>query len=222
MNALAADLLLWARGPGLTISIAIFLLGLVLRLIEIYALGRSRKCLARPNREGVAPGVETVFRRFTVPDGMFHRAPVTYLGGIVFHVGFFIALFLFAPHIELFKEVLGLSWPALPNPMVDIMAGVALIAMAVVLVSRITDPVKRFLSGFEDYLVWALTFLPLLTGYLAIHHLILPYTLMLALHLLSAELLLIALPFTKLMHTFTAFSSRFITGVWFGRKGVAS
>ncbi len=81
------------------------------------------------------------------------------------------------------------------------------------------NPVKRFLSGFQDYLAWLLTLLPLLTGYLAFHHVVADYTLMLALHVLSVELLLVALPFTKLFHTVSVFISRWYNGDIFGRKG---
>ena len=97
-----------------------------------------------------------------------------------------------------------------------------IIALIVVLANRITDPVKRFLSTLEDYLTWTLTLLPLLTGYLAYHHLFLNYTLMLALHILTVELLLVALPFTKLFHTFSLFAARWYNGDISGRKGVAS
>ena len=50
----------------------------------------------------------------------------------------------------------------------------------------------------------------------------LPYTQMLAVHILSVELLLIVLPFTKLIHMFTLFLSRWYNGAMAGRKGVAS
>lgn len=85
---------------------------------------------------------------------------------------------------------------------------------------RVLDPVKRFLSGFEDYFTLALTFLPLFTGYLAFHHQLLPYTLMLALHILSVELLLVCMPFTKLTHFAALFLSRWYNGDIAARKGV--
>jgi nitrate reductase gamma subunit len=222
MNDPATELLLWARGTGLILASSLFIIGLVLRLMETYTLGTYRHCIPPPNPIEVSSGTSTIFRRFLIPTGMLSRAPVTYLGGYLFHIGFFISLFLFVPHIELFQSLLGVSWPALPNSVVDIATVVTLVAMVVVLISRLTDPVKKYLSGFEDYLVWLLTFLPLLTGYLALHHLLLPYTLMLAIHFLSAELLLAALPFTKLIHFITALPSRWMTGTWFGRKGVIS
>jgi hypothetical protein len=40
-------------------------------------------------------------------------------------------------------------------------------------------------------------------------------------HLLSVELLLVWLPFSKLSHAFLAFASRGVTGAAFARKGAA-
>jgi len=106
--------------------------------------------------------------------------------------------------------------------LIDASVVAAIIALAVLLAHRLNNPVKRKISGFGDYLAWAVTLLPLLTGYLAIHHLLFEYTLMLALHIFSVELLLVLLPFTKLFHTFSVFASRWYNGDFFGRKGVAS
>lgn len=217
MNEL--QFLTWVRGPGLSIAIGIFLLGVLWRLIEIYSLGR-KKDLAAPRHRRGASGLSTVFRRSLPPPGMVKRSPVSYMGGYVFHIGLAIVVFLFAPHIKLVEGLIGLSWPSLPSPVIDAVAVVTLAAMVVVLVDRINKPVKRFLSTFEDYFTWALTFLPLLTGYLAVKHLLLPYTTMLALHILSVELLLIAIPFTKLFHVITLFASRWYNGDIAGRKGV--
>lgn len=217
MNEL--QFLTWVRGPGLNIAIGIFVLGVLWRLIEIYSLGR-KKDLAAPRHRSGASGLNTVFRRSLPPPGMLKRSPVSYMGGYVFHIGLAIVVFLFAPHIKLVEGLIGLSWPALPSPVVDAVTVVTLATMVVVLVDRINKPVKRFLSTFEDYFTWALTFLPLLTGYLAVKHLLLPYTTMLALHILSVELLLIAIPFTKLFHVITLFASRWYNGNIAGRKGV--
>ncbi|MBF0368973.1 MAG: hypothetical protein HQL52_05880 [Magnetococcales bacterium] len=222
MNALPMDLLLWARGPGMTLALVILVGGLVVRLLETISMGH-RGCLAPPVTNGSASsGVTTLWRRFGVPPGMLKRAPITYLGGYLFHVGLLITIFLFVPHIAFFKEVIGLSWPGLPNLWIDLATIAALAGMIMLLADRLIHPVKRFLSTFEDYLVWTLTFLPLLTGYLAFHHQGLAYETMLALHLLAVEALLVALPFTKLIHAITAFGARWYTGTWFGRKGIAS
>jgi nitrate reductase gamma subunit len=111
---------------------------------------------------------------------MLKKRPVSYIGGYIFHAGLAIVVFLFAPHIKLIESLTGMSWPGLPSQFIDLVTIVTLGAMLVVLADRINKPVKRYLSTFEDWFTWTLTFLPVLTGWLAVQHLLLPYTTMLA------------------------------------------
>jgi nitrate reductase gamma subunit len=212
--------LTWVRGTGLNLAISIFLLGVLVRLLEIYSLGR-KKDLAEPRSVAGASGMNTVFRRSIPADGMLKNSPITYIGGYVFHIGLAIIVFLFAPHIKFFQDLLGFSWPGLPSQAVDFAAVLTIVALLLILFDRISKPVKRYLSTFQDWFTWALTFLPVLTGWMAVQHLLLPYTTMLALHILTVELLLVFLPFTKLFHAFTVFGSRWYNGTVNGHKGVA-
>ena len=211
--------LTWVRGQGLDIAVGIFLLGVLWRLLEIYSLGR-KKDLSAPRHVTGASGWNTILRRSVPPQGMLKTSPVSYIGGYTFHIGLAIVVFLFAPHIKLIESLTGLSWPGLPSQFIDLVAVITIAAMVVVLVDRINKPVKRYLSTFEDWFTWLVTFLPLLTGWLAVRHLLLPYTTMLALHILSVEILLIVLPFTKLFHAFTVFGSRWYIGKINGHRGV--
>ena len=195
------DLLTFARGSALNWALIVFAAGVVLRLFEIFGLGRKAD-LAKPRTGSPGSGWRTIFRRSLPAEGMLKRDPVTYNGGYVFHAGLFLAIFFFAPHIEFFRSMTGLSWASLPTALVDASVVSAMAALGVLLAHRLNNRVKRMLSGFGDYLAWAVTLLPLLTGYMAYHHLFVEYTLMLALHLFSVELLLVLLPFTKLFHTF--------------------
>ena len=215
------DLLTFARGSALNWALIIFVAGTVLRLFEIFGLSRKTD-LARPRTDSPGSGWRTMLTRSIPPQGMVKREPVTYIAGYVFHLGLFLAIFFFAPHIEFFRSLTGLTWPALPSALVDASVVSAIVALAVLLAHRLNNPVKRMLSGFGDYLAWTVTLLPLLTGYMAYHHLMVEYTLMLALHIFSVELLLVLLPFTKLFHTFSVFVSRWYNGDFYGRKGVAS
>ncbi|HLP99135.1 MAG TPA: hypothetical protein VK149_11885 [Sideroxyarcus sp.] len=215
------DLLTFARGTALDWALMLFAAGVALRLFEIIGLGRKAD-LARPRTDSPGSGWRTMVTRSLPPQGMLKREPVTYIGGFAFHIGLFIAIFFFAPHIEFFRNMTGFGWPSLPSALVDAAVVAAIVALAVLLAHRLNHPVKRLLSTFADYLAWAVTLLPLLTGYMAYHHLMFEYTLMLALHLFSVELLLVLLPFTKLFHTFSVFISRWYNGDIFGRKGVAS
>jgi nitrate reductase gamma subunit len=65
--------------------------------------------------------------------------------------------------------------------------------------------------------------IPLVTGFLSYAHVGVfgaRYETMLALHILSIEALLVWFPFSKLMHLFYTFPSRYQIGVSMERKGV--
>jgi len=215
------DFLLLVKGPLFALALAIFALGLGARILEILMLGR-RHNFSEPRAGEWLPGLRTVFTRSVADPGTFQRAPFNVVVGWLWHLGFLIALLLFIPHIALIKSVLGIYWPGLPNPLVDLVTAVTLVALIATLVHRLMHPVKKRISTFEDYLVWTLTFLLVLTGYLAYHRIVNPYPLALGLHILTAEVFLILLPFTKLTHIFTAFIARWYNGASFGRRGVQS
>jgi nitrate reductase gamma subunit len=215
------EFLLWTKGPMFQIAIAVFAVGILARLFEIFALGR-RHNYAEPRGGELIPGLKTVYGRFNPDPGTFKRSPFDVIVGMIWHIGFIVALLLFIPHVELIQSTLGIGWPALPNPVVDAITAITLVGLVAALIHRLTQPVKRFLSTPEDYLIWLVTFLPVLTGYFAYHRLINPYPLALGIHILAAEVFLIVLPFTKLTHIFTAFVARWYNGAIFGRKGVQS
>jgi len=215
------ELLNWARGPGLQIATVIFVAGVVIRFFEILMLGRKAN-LAEARGSEMSSGLKTIATR-TVPDrDTFQRSGLTIVAGYIFHFGLFVTFFLYAPHILLIKDVFGFGWPALPTPVVDAVAVVTIICLLVVLVNRLNNKVMRYLTNFEDLLTWFVTIAPLLTGYLAFHRMGFSAPTLLALHILSVELLLVVFPFTKLMHAFTLFLARWYNGAISGYRGVAS
>jgi len=215
------ELLTWVRGPGFQIATIIFVIGIVLRLFEIIMLGRKAN-LAEAKGPEMSSGLRTIITR-TLPDAStFKRSTFTITAGYIFHIGLFVVIFLFAPHILFFKDVLYISWPALPSTVIDATAVITIITLVAVLVHRLKDPVKRFLSNFDDYLGWFVTILPLVTGYVAFHRIGMPAPTLIAIHILSIQLLMVVFPFTKLMHTFTLFLARWYNGAISGYRGVQS
>ena len=68
-----------------------------------------------------------------------------------------------------------------------------------------------------------LVIIPLVTGFLSYAHVGMAgvrYETLLAVHILSIEALLVWFPFSKLMHLFFTFPSRYQIGVSMERKGV--
>jgi nitrate reductase gamma subunit len=80
--------------------------------------------------------------------------------------------------------------------------------------------VQRFISNADDYISIFVVLVPLVTGILAFAHFGARYETLLAIHLLSVEVMLIWFPFGKLMHTIMTMPARFQAGTAFGRRGV--
>ena len=215
------EFLSWVRGTGFQIAVIIFIAGILIRFGEILLLGRKTN-LAEAKGSEMSGGFRTIISR-SIPDKTtFQRSTFIVVAGYVFHIGLFVTIFLFAPHILMFKEVIGFGWPSLPTAIVDAIAVVSIIALLALLVNRMRHTVLKFITTKEDYLVWLVTILPLVTGYIAFHRIGTTAPTLLAIHILSVELLLVVFPFTKLMHTFTVVLSRWYNGAISGYRGVAS
>jgi nitrate reductase gamma subunit len=216
-----AEFLLWVRGPALQVASVIFVLGLAARVLGILVIGRQAD-LAEARGSAVAGGLRTIVMRTFQDPGTWRRSSVTLVAGFIFHIGLLITILFYAPHILVIEDVFGISWPGLPTTVIDATTVVTIIAMIAVLVHRLRHPVIRFLSRFQDYLVWFVTILPLVTGYLAFHRIGLTPTMLVAIHILSVELLMVVFPFTKLTHAVTLFMARYYNGSISGYKGVKS
>ena len=215
------EFLNWVRGPGFQIAVIVFIAGIIIRFAEILLLGRKAN-IAEAKGSEMSGGLRTIASRFIPDKDTFKRSSFTIVAGYLFHIGLFVAIFLFAPHILMFKDVIGFGWPSIPTPIVDALTVVSIIALLALLVNRMRDNVLKFLTTKEDYLVWMLTILPLITGYMAFHRIGMTAPTLLAIHILSVELLLVIFPFTKLMHTFTFVLSRWYNGAISGYRGVQS
>ena len=214
-------LLEFARGPGMQWALTIFALGLTWRLVGIGLL-LGRKDLARPRAHPNAKGGAHAVLMYSLPPHEFEKRIVfQHMVGYTWHIGYFVTVLLFGPHIPYFKSLLGFGWPHLPNTYVLVIGAVTLALLLVLLVRKVSNAVVRIISGLDDYISLVVTILPLLTGFMSYAHMG-RYETTLALHLLSVELLLIWFPFGKLMHLFLALPSRYVTGKVLQRKGVTA
>lgn len=212
-------MLLWVRGTGLQIATAVFVIGMVYRMLHIFMLGR-KKSLAEARGSEWSGGFRTMWKRSFVTTKLSARGNFTVIAGLIFHLGFFVTFLFLSQHIDLIRAVLGFGWPAMPRGVIDIAAVLSIGAMIALLVHRFIDPVKRMLSDFQDYLTWTLSFLPLLTGFMLLREIGFEYITLLTLHIASVELLLVIAPFTKLAHMFSTFIARWYNGAVNGFKGI--
>lgn len=224
------DLLDFARGPALALSVAVFVLGTAWRLAGVLRLP------ARPELSPRRPGADSRWAAATgsVLRGLWPQrrfgpvALVSAVNGWLFHIGLALVALAYAPHIEFVRRHTGLHWPALPDAVMYLAAGVTMVALLFAAWQRLNDPVLRLISRPDDWISWTVTFLPFATGMAVIGE---PsaallardavlYRGPLALHLLSLELLLLWFPFGKLMHAVLYGFSRAATGARLGHRGV--
>jgi nitrate reductase gamma subunit len=142
------------------------------------------------------------------------------LTGYIWHIGFFMTVLLYEPHIAFFKSILGFGWPGLPSHLVVIPAAITLAIVVMLTIRRMIHPVMRMITTSDDYISLIVIILALVTGLMAYAHLGLRYETMLALHFISVELLFIWTPFSKLAHSIFWLLSRYRIGTYFERKGV--
>jgi nitrate reductase gamma subunit len=217
----------FVRGPGMQIALGVFVAGVLWRLVGMVLL-RGRRPLSEPRRRGSWKGLRLIVTRMW-PRRALGSVWLDIANSYVMHLGFLIVLVLYAPHILFFRHLFGrmagagasaASWPALPTSVVSLAAAITLAAFAVALAQRVASPVRRLISNFDDYATLLLTVAPVATG-LMLHFAGISYERMLAVHLLSVEVLLAWFPWGKLMHALTVFASRGLTGVALERKGAA-
>ena len=143
--------------------------------------------------------------------------PAMALAFFTFHIGAIcLPLFLLA-HTLVWESTLGISLPALDPKMADIMAILALAALGFLGLRRLILPQVRILTTGKDIFLIALSAAPFITG-LAARYQMGDYVFWLNAHILSGELILLAIPFTKFSHIFLFFASRAQIGMDFGIK----
>ncbi len=224
------DLLQLARGPLLYFALTVFLFGIAWRLSGLWRFGAKPALSAPRATDTASAGIRTVFSRMLPRKGFHPSATLATINPYVYHIGLAIVAFGYLPHIDFVKRLTGLSWPALPDWVMYVSAGATIVSLGIALLYRLTDPVLRLISGADDYITWIVTMLPLLTGMAvilepsaAVHSRAgVGYSVPLALHLMSLELLLAWFPFGKLMHAFLVVPGRFQLGAFLARRGVSS
>ena len=210
------------RGPGLAVSVLVAVAGIAWRLYGIFRLGYRPDHSIPRGTDLWSGALRTIATRSSPPPAFSPRVLFAEITGIVFHLGLFVIIFGYRPHVEFVRRYLGFGWPALPDSVVYFAGALTMTTLLVVLLYRASHPVLRFLSNFDDYFSWFMTFAPVVTGMMAFEHHGARNDALIAVHLATVELLLLWIPFGKLSHFVLIFLARGTTGALFARKGARS
>jgi nitrate reductase gamma subunit len=205
----------------MTFALTVFIGGMMYRIFSLFLMWRTRDSSEGSARErsSFSAAVREIIRRLWPQAAYKQRTMFDLVNGYVFHFGLAIIVFLLAPHILFIKDLTGLSWGALPNNVIYAVSIITLGSLIAALVKRFANPAQKIISTFDDWFSWLVVFLPVLTGIVATSHLGARYETLFALHILSVALLLVWLPFGKLMHFFLVFITRGQTGIQLSHRG---
>ncbi len=207
----------FTEGPMWYVAATVFVVGVLWKVIGLVRIGHKPDIA--PPKGSAAGGFLAGNIRHFFPRGLFaERTWMHIVGGYGFHLGLFVLLVFAAPHVAFIQErILGFGWPALPRWGFIVAAEVAFAGLILLWVRRISDPVMRLISDWDDHVGSWLTFIVMLTGCLALQE---ANDALRALHMFFVNGWLIYFPFSRLMHAATFFLSRGYTGATYGRKGM--
>jgi nitrate reductase gamma subunit len=202
-----------ARGPLLWLSAVIFIVGTSYRIAELFKLTEKRERIPWPKR-GVrldSPEERKLRPIVAFQHSLIGRFPIMALVTGMFHFCLF-AGSIFAPgHAQFLRQSWHISFWSLPSSFVDVLTILVLLAVLFMLVRRIALPRVRAVTSFNDYLFLFIAAAPYLSGFMAYHQ-FLHYRTLLIIHMMAGELMLIAMPFTKLSHMIFFFFARSLVG----------
>lgn len=192
----------FARGPLFLMTFSFMVLGLLRQvylqtshLLEAVSKLRYRDFSLWRN---IRSSMEWV-----VPLGHIYRnRSVMRLVSFLFHICLLVVPIFLVHHIDLWNRHVGISWPGISLQTGDVFTLLVIAGGLSLLLFRVCDRGVRAMSTVMDYLLLVLILIPFATGFLASHPGLCPtsYKLMMLLHILSAELLFVLIPHTKLVH----------------------
>jgi nitrate reductase gamma subunit len=211
----------FVTGPLAWIAFLIFFIGIIVRAV-MYIKGLRWNLDRVAYRDFPVHGIKGAVRSIVawlIPFGTYswrQNAGFTILV-FVFHLGLLVTPVFLLAHNLILKERWGFSLWTLSEPVTDMLTILMLLAALLIFLRRYALPEVRILTTGQDLMVLAIAVAPFVTGLLAYHH-VGNYQFWLILHILSGEVWLIAIPFTKLSHFILFFMSRGQIGMDFGIK----
>ena len=206
----------FARGPLMWVAAIVFAAGVFYRMVQLFVLTRKKEPLlyaggGTERAVGRSAEERKLERLAAFQNSLLGRHPVVAIVSTVFHTCLFMAPVFLVAHNLLLYESWGFSFMSLPDAVCDVMTVILLAGGLFFLLRRLVVPQVAAVSSPYDYILLLVTTAPFLTGFFAYHQLF-DYRTVLILHMLSGELMLVAVPFTKLGHMVFFFFVRLLVG----------
>ena len=203
------------RGPVAWVALAIFVVGSLYQVFFLF-LTAKKETVPTPS-SNIKDAVRSILLGL-IPFGTvtMRRQPAFTLLTFIFHLCVVILPVFLLAHIVLWYESWKIQWWSLPDGLADLMTLWVILACVYYFFRRRRLPEVKQVTRPSDYALLGLIMLTFLSGFCANHQWG-PYRAVLILHVLSGEMLLVILPFTKLGHMLFFGFSRAYMGLAFGK-----
>jgi nitrate reductase gamma subunit len=152
------------------------------------------------------------YLKLKIQKSIFGSNPVMGIISFVFHALLFITPVFLSAHNIIADQFTGLSFFTLPDRLLDKFTLLIIAICVFFVIRRIYIPRVRLLTTISDYIVLILIIFPFFSAFAAYHQLF-NYKISLYIHIITGEIAIMAVPFTKLGHMpFIIFSRLFVRG----------
>jgi nitrate reductase gamma subunit len=208
-------------GPLAWLAFAVFFIGIIVRVV-LYIRGldwqADRVTYTVHVKYGIQGALRSIFY-WLLPFGTrsWRKNPGFTFLVFLLHIGLLFTPVFLLGHNVLLKERWGISLWTIPESLADLLTITVIVAAVFLALRRIALTEVRIITNAYDYLMLLIAVAPFITGIMA-HYQVADYQFWLILHILCGEILLVAIPFTKLSHFVLFFASRAQLGMDYGIK----
>lgn len=206
------------RGPLVWVSFIVFICGTIYQVLRFYALSRKLTPYRLPSAAGAPPKEEEIQEKPAWPALSFRQrlrlsilgtSPVLISVTTIFHLTLVLTPLFVLGHNVLWDLAWGFSPPSLPEAAAEGLTLVVIAGGLFFLGRRLFMARVRAITTVYDYIVLLFATAPFITGFLAYHRYF-DYDTVILLHMLAGEIMLMAIPFSKLVHMPFFFLNRLI------------
>lgn len=205
----------FVSGPLAWSAFIVFIGGCLYRLISLLVLVHRKERFIY-SYMSFKYGLRSILRWSTpfATENM-RRHPAMTIVAFAFHICLLVTPIFLLAHVVMIEEAWGVSWWTLPDGLADAMTLIVIAGGIFFLIRRLTNREVQYVTSASDFVILAIVIAPFLTGFLAYYQWF-GYKFFVILHILSGEIMLVTIPFSRLSHMITAPLTRAYMGSEFG------
>lgn len=191
----------WARGPAFVFSFSLMVLGLM-RNVLLTIWGIAKTMLRAGDKKIAWKNLIATSMAWILPFKKLKERLWYSLASIFFHIGIIIVPIFLIEHVALWRRGIGISWFTISRTLADGLTLLTIAMIILLLIGRLGSREARTLTRGQDIILPLIILIPFVSGFLASHPSFNPfaYQATMLVHVLSSNLVMCLIPFTKLCH----------------------